>query len=589
MMGKLLPQQPSLFAFDVNLELRIPSTHPLRKIKKLLDLSFADALVEGTYGKSGHVSLPPQTILRLLFLLFYYDIPSERELCQQVTYRMDFLWFLDLDLDSSAPHHSVLSKARARWGADIFQELFVRTVQQCVQAGLVSGQLLHIDSTIVAANASKDSVVKSSPELVAALRQACQKQEEKLEIVPAPEAVVNQPEAELPLPAPNPALTLTVLPPPEPVPSQAAEKIEATAPAPVAPALTVVPKAETHAASTGAPKQARPGPVNQTHVSLTDPEAELARDKSGVTRLCYKEHRMVDDLCGVITALKVTGSTVADGSQLPELYEAHQALTRLGVVAPAIAGDKHYGTASNYRYCTTLEVRAHLGEATSGVEGRGLFGPQRFLYEPEHDQFRCPAGHCLRLHQARPEIRCKTYQIERAELCESCPLRAQCTRSKHGRSLQVAEDYQQIAAARAQAKSAAARQSRKRRQHVMEGSFADAINNHGAKRARWRGRRRQEIQSCLIATIQNIRILLKGKFDPRPNQAQQANCVSPTQNLIKVLREIAKLPAFARVRHLGVLSTYGNQRLRCHQQRRRNLGIGAVTDGNTNRGFHHPL
>jgi hypothetical protein len=43
----------------------------------------------------------------------------------------------------------------------------------------------------------------------------------------------------------------------------------------------------------------------------------------------------------------------------------------------------------------------------------------------------------------------------------------------------------------------------------MEGSFADAVNNHGAKKARWRGLWRQQIQSWLIAAVQNLRILLR--------------------------------------------------------------------------------
>ena len=64
-------------------------------------------------------------------------------------------------------------------------------------------------------------------------------------------------------------------------------------------------------------------------------------------------------------------------------------------------------------------------------------------------------------------------------------------------------------AGRAEANSPAGRYSRKRRQHVMEGSFADAFNNHGAKRARWRGLARQRIQSWLIAAVQNLRILLR--------------------------------------------------------------------------------
>jgi hypothetical protein len=55
----------------------------------------------------------------------------------------------------------------------------------------------------------------------------------------------------------------------------------------------------------------------------------------------------------------------------------------------------------------------------------------------------------------------------------------------------------------------AARYNRKRRQHVLEGSFADAVNHHGAKKARWRGVWRQKIQSWLIAAVQNLRILLR--------------------------------------------------------------------------------
>ncbi|PYJ68421.1 MAG: hypothetical protein DME76_12345, partial [Verrucomicrobia bacterium] len=60
-----------------------------------------------------------------------------------------------------------------------------------------------------------------------------------------------------------------------------------------------------------------------------------------------------------------------------------------------------------------------------------------------------------------------------------------------------------------QAHSVAALRNRKRRQHLMEASFADAANNHHFKRARWRRLWRQQIQDYLIASIQNVRILLK--------------------------------------------------------------------------------
>ena len=156
-------QEQPLFSYHVNLERRIRPDHPLRQLNAALGLSFVLPAVKRLYGRSGHVSLDPRVVMKMMLLLFYYNIPSERELMEQIGERLDFLWFLGFDLETPIPDHSVLSKARARWGTPVFEQLFVRTVQQCVQAGLVDGRLLHLDSTIVKANASKNSILQTSP------------------------------------------------------------------------------------------------------------------------------------------------------------------------------------------------------------------------------------------------------------------------------------------------------------------------------------------------------------------------------------------------------------------------------------------
>ena len=46
---------------------------------------------------------------------------------------------LGYELDDEIPDHSVLSKARKRWGKEFFLSLFSRVVHQCVEAGLVGG------------------------------------------------------------------------------------------------------------------------------------------------------------------------------------------------------------------------------------------------------------------------------------------------------------------------------------------------------------------------------------------------------------------------------------------------------------------
>jgi transposase len=565
-------RQPALFSYHIDLEHRLGADHLLRKVSATLDLSFVIPTVRDRYGRSGNVSLDPRVIVKLLLLLFLYDVPSERELMEQLRARLDFLWFLGFDLDTDIPDHSVLSKARARWGTRVFEQLFFQTVDQCVQAGLVNGRLLHVDSTMVKANAHKDTIVPSGPELVGALRQAYQEQAAKLQVLPADpdesattEATVTR--APEPASATAPVVQLGPAVAPAPVPAATTAAVEntpgepsqtATTPAeapsialPAGPLAAVVapvtmePPAPTAQSQACQPTQnataasapslrvlpppsadlgtdrsqavmdpkpaAKKLPTNCTRVSPTDPEAELARSKNGLIDLNYKDHRLVDDAHGVITAVAATTSNVADGTELPALYEQHRGTTGLKPAQVTVAGDHHYGTANNYIFCAQQGLRAHLGQVSANVQERGKLPPSQFVYEPAPDRLRCPQGHYLVRHQDRPEEQLTVYLIEDPAACAHCALREQCTESKRGRSIRRHVQAPLVEAARTEANSPAARYNRKRRQHVMEGSFADAVNNHGAKKARWRGLWRQKIQSWLIAAVQNLRILLRNR------------------------------------------------------------------------------
>lgn len=178
-MGVHQPQK-ELFSYQVNLDRRVRADHPLRRVAQAVDFGFVRAEVAHCYGEKGNESVDPVILLKMMFLLFYDNVASERELMEVIPERLDYLWFLGYGLDDPIPNHSVLSKARRRWGKEVFQQLFVRTVEQCMAAGLVSGDKLHVDASLIAAHASKDSVVKSSPELIAAYAAAYQAQEKKL-------------------------------------------------------------------------------------------------------------------------------------------------------------------------------------------------------------------------------------------------------------------------------------------------------------------------------------------------------------------------------------------------------------------------
>jgi transposase/uncharacterized protein (UPF0179 family) len=161
MMGHQPTPQPKLFYERIQLDQRIRSDHVLRRIARHVDFDFIYQEVQDSYGPNGNVSVPPPVILKLMMLLILYNVRSERELMATLPERLDWLWFLGFDLDDEIPNHSVLSKARTRWGTEAFKQFFQRIVWQCVEGGLVDGRKLFMDSCLVRANASNTSVVKT--------------------------------------------------------------------------------------------------------------------------------------------------------------------------------------------------------------------------------------------------------------------------------------------------------------------------------------------------------------------------------------------------------------------------------------------
>ena len=158
MMGRHAKQN-ELWSEPVNLARRIPADHPLRKLRETVKLDFVREEVAGSYGRKGNVSVDPVIVMKMMLLLFWDNVRSERELMRIIPLRIDYLWFLGYSLEDEIPNHSVLSKARRRWGAEVFARLFRQSVAQCLEAGLIEGSKLHTDSSLVRANASLNSVV----------------------------------------------------------------------------------------------------------------------------------------------------------------------------------------------------------------------------------------------------------------------------------------------------------------------------------------------------------------------------------------------------------------------------------------------
>jgi Transposase and inactivated derivatives len=100
----------------------------------------------------------PVVIFKMLLIGYLYGITSERRLADEAGLHLGYRWFLGYDFDVATPDHSVLSKARARLGSGVFEEFFRQSIELCRQAGLLDEGPVYVDSTLIRAGASVDSL-----------------------------------------------------------------------------------------------------------------------------------------------------------------------------------------------------------------------------------------------------------------------------------------------------------------------------------------------------------------------------------------------------------------------------------------------
>jgi transposase/uncharacterized protein (UPF0179 family) len=455
MMGRQPKVQKKLFYSRFNLDQRVPQNHILRKITNYIDFDFIYKEVQDAYGVNGNVSVPPPVILKMMFLLIFYNVRSERELMATMPMRLDWLWFLDYDIDDQIPNHSVLSKARNRWGVIAFKTFFERIVLQCADAGLIDGTKLFMDSSIVQADASNNSVIKKQG-LKRYLNKSYQILESRLE----------------------------------------KEKT-----------------ASSKDDNNNAPKS---GAANKKYISTTDPDASVSRRGKGKSKLEYQVHRGVDSQSEIITATEVTPGEVHEAHRMQSLIDSHEKNT--GATVEVAIGDSKYGTSDNYLSCHDRDIKAHMRSLEQTQSGSGrqkdIFARQLFIYDFAKDIFICPAGQIMKKRKYKKKRKHYEYSAT-AKICNSCHLRQQCTRSKTGRTLKRHSRQDELDLMLTQSLSAQAKADIETRQHLMERSFARA-KRYGYKRARWRRLWRVQIQEYLTASIQNMMVLLGHIKEPAP-------------------------------------------------------------------------
>lgn len=149
----------ALFSY-VSCEARVPSDHPLRAIRAIVDeaLEVLSPVFEDLYSTRGRPSIAPEKLLRALLLQAFYSIRSERQLMEQLDYNLLFRWFVGLSMDAPVWDATVFSKNRDRLIAGEIATRFLAAVLNQVRVkALLSDEHFSVDGTLIDAWASMKS------------------------------------------------------------------------------------------------------------------------------------------------------------------------------------------------------------------------------------------------------------------------------------------------------------------------------------------------------------------------------------------------------------------------------------------------
>ena len=166
-------------------------------------------------------------------------------------------------------------------------------------------------------------------------------------------------------------------------------------------------------------------------ISVHDPEMRHGRKSSSHRFNGHKAQVAVDTDTQLITAVDVLAGNAPDAEQALEVVEASEAAT--GCQVAEVLGDCAYGAG---------ETRAEFAAAgrtliakVPDLQNQGYFAKTDFQLDLEAGTCTCPS------QQTTSDFRAAKggggMFVFATETCAACPLRAQCTRGRGGRTVQV--------------------------------------------------------------------------------------------------------------------------------------------------------
>jgi len=217
-----------------------------------------------------------------------------------------------------------------------------------------------------------------------------------------------------------------------------------------------------------------------------------------------------------ITDVAATDAQMSDVNALPEIQAR---LAERDVPPREQYVDQAY--VSGTRLAESAEAGIDLIGPVAQESGPCDFKLSDFTVDVEQRQATCPAGQeAERWTVNNCPDGSLAYTAHFGEQCLTCPLRPQCTTAAAGRTITIHEHHDRVVARREEMQTAEFWQKMKRRPPI-EGTISQ-VARQGARRARYRGRRKVNLQLVFTAVAVNLKRLLHAWAQGRTPRWQAA-------------------------------------------------------------------
>ena len=490
----------------------VPEYNFYRRLKELLDLHWLYKATEKYYGSEGQKSIDPIVFMKLILIGYLENLGSDRRIMNTVRLRLDMLYFLGYDLDEPLPWHSTLSRTRQLYGEEVFKELFLQVLKQCIEKGMVAGKRQAMDSVHVKANASMDSL-KEKEIIADATAYAKELKEEEEQIIVSENDRDNKDSNN------------------QSVSAQKHKEVQ----------WHHDWKKKAYKGQPGARKQSEEGTgdedkylpkfvSNHTHYSTTDPDARVAVKPGKPRQLNYLSQVSVDTASHVITHIQADYADKKDSQCLPSLLSnTIDNLKAKGLLVAEVLADAGYSSSEALKALEKENI-------TGYIPNFGQYKPSRegFTYHKDGDYYMCERGVKLPFKRVKGShgdtYQMKSYRSSSKD-CKDCPLRSKCIGKSDFKKIEDTVDKPLYEKMHARLQTKKAKRMKKLRQSTVEPVLGTLVNFLSMRRVNTRGIALANKCMLVAATCYNLKKLLNFKA-PKVN-ASVMEVLKRVENMLK--------------------------------------------------------